>query len=249
MRRCIDLHIPRFVSVEEKSMALLGQGVLAIWNGIAAEAEGEFVAWHVREHIPERVSLPGFLRGRRYVALEGAPRYFNFYETGSTADLTSDAYRARLNAPTEWTRSVVRHFTDTTRTVCTVAHSLGQGEGGWVETVRISDVTDREAFRAAIRAQVLEPALERPGIVGAHLLEGEVAASGGATAEKDLRKEPDKVVGWVLLIEGVGPEALQAARAAVTGDARLTACGAPASGMERGLYALQFALSDASRRY
>ena len=43
-------------------MALLGTGVLAIWNGIAASAEDEFVDWHVREHIPERVGLPGFLR-------------------------------------------------------------------------------------------------------------------------------------------------------------------------------------------
>src|SRR5262245_19608358 len=212
-------------------MPLLGQGVLAIWNGIATEAEDEFVAWHVREHIPERVSLPGFLRGKRYVALQGSPRYFNFYETGSTADLTSDAYRARLNAPTEWTRSVVRHFTDTTRTVCTLAHSLGRGEGGWVDAVRIGDVPDRDAFRSAMRAQVLEAALARPGIVAAHLLEGEVAASGGATAEKDLRKEPDKVVAWVLLIEAVGPDALRAARHDVTGDAQLAACGAPSGGI------------------
>ncbi len=228
-------------------MAFLGKGVLAIWNGIAADAEDEFVAWHVREHIPERVSLPGFLRGRRYIALEGAPRYFNFYETGSTADLTSDAYRARLNAPTEWTRRVVRHFTDTIRTVCTLAHSCGRGEGGWIETVRIPAVGDRETFRAAIRSQVLEPALDRPGIVAAHLLEGEAAASGVATAEKDLRKEPDKVVAWVLLVEAIGPDALKAARTVVTGDAQLTACGAPVTGFERGIYALQFALADTSK--
>ena len=62
-------------------MALLGTGVLAIWNGIDPEAEADFVAWHVREHIPERVVLPGFRRGRRYVALDGEPAYFNFYET------------------------------------------------------------------------------------------------------------------------------------------------------------------------
>ena len=61
-------------------MALAGQGVLAIWNGIEDEAEADFVAWHVREHIPERVAVPGFLRGRRYVAVAGAPKYFNFYE-------------------------------------------------------------------------------------------------------------------------------------------------------------------------
>jgi hypothetical protein len=46
-------------------MSLLGKGVLAIWNGIAPEAEEDFVAWHVREHIPERVALPGFLRSEQ----------------------------------------------------------------------------------------------------------------------------------------------------------------------------------------
>jgi hypothetical protein len=91
-------------------MGLLGKGVLAIWNGIAPEAEEDFVAWHVREHIPERVGLPGFLRGRRYVALDGFPKYFNFYETTTADDLSSAAYRARLDAPTDWTRKVGTPF-------------------------------------------------------------------------------------------------------------------------------------------
>ena len=36
-------------------MGLLGKGVLAIWNGIAPEAEDDFVAWHVREHISRTI--------------------------------------------------------------------------------------------------------------------------------------------------------------------------------------------------
>ena len=88
-------------------MALLGSGVLAIWNGIADTAEAEFVRWHVREHIPERVGLPGFLCGRRYAAVDGHPKYFNFYETVSTEVLNSRVYRDRLNNPTPWTRRVV----------------------------------------------------------------------------------------------------------------------------------------------
>ena len=79
-------------------MPLAGQGVLAIWNGIEDEAEADFVAWHVREHIPERVAVPGFLRGRRYVAEVGAPKYFNFYETESPEALISPAYLQRLKA-------------------------------------------------------------------------------------------------------------------------------------------------------
>ena len=101
-------------------MALLGTGVLAIWNGIAPSVEEDFVASHVREHIPERVGLPGFLRGRRYVAIDGTPKYFNFYETADLSVLSSETYRPRMNEPTEWTKRVVAHFIDTSRTALTL---------------------------------------------------------------------------------------------------------------------------------
>ena len=79
--------------------ALLGAGALAIWNGIDPEVEAESVAWYVHEHMPERGGLPGFLRGRRYVALDGEPAYFNFYEIVSSSVLTSPLYLAWLNDP------------------------------------------------------------------------------------------------------------------------------------------------------
>ena len=50
-------------------MSLSGSGVIAIWNDITDEGRANFYEWHDREHIPERVAIPGFLRGRRYIAL------------------------------------------------------------------------------------------------------------------------------------------------------------------------------------
>src|SRR5690606_21876943 len=105
-------------------MSIYGKGVLAIWNGIRDGFEDEFLHWHVREHIPERVVLPGFMRGRRYAAFDGHPSFFNFYETRDVSDLSSDAYRAELDRPSQWTQSVVRNFTDTSRTICEVAASI-----------------------------------------------------------------------------------------------------------------------------
>lgn len=228
-------------------MALAGAGVLAIWNGIAPEAEAEFVSWHVREHIPERVGLPGFLRGRRYVALEGAPRYFNFYETEGVGALTSAAYKARLDAPTEWTRRVVRHFTDTSRTVCEVAASLGAGEGGWILTLRLEAGSYPEGFAAAVAEGLLRPAQEQPGLVAAHLLRGEAEASSGRTAENAARAKPDEIVGWVILVEAVDPAPLRAVSATLLADDRLAAAGA-AGRIQRGIYGLQFALSQEGLR-
>jgi len=58
-------------------MSLAGEGAVAIWHDLDPVAREQFYAWHGEEHMPERVGIPGFLRGRRYVAtradLEGTP--------------------------------------------------------------------------------------------------------------------------------------------------------------------------------
>ena len=46
-------------------MPLLGHGVAAIWHDISDEAAPDYHHWHCHEHIPERVGIDGFLRGRR----------------------------------------------------------------------------------------------------------------------------------------------------------------------------------------
>jgi hypothetical protein len=225
-------------------VSLLGKGVLAIWNGIDPVAEGEFIRWHVEEHIPERVGLPGFLRGRRYVAVEGDPKFFNFYETSAVSDLSSPVYRARLDAPTEWTKRVVTSFQDTSRTICTVAATRGRGEGAFMEALRLDTRLDAQSFKGLFAEQVLLPASRQPGIVGVHLLEGESVPSGGATAESRLRSAPDEVAPWILLIEAVERQSIHALRQGVLHEARLGAAGAE-DGVRRGIYSLQFSLTKA----
>ena len=118
-------------------MPLKGKGVLMFWNGVSG-GDDEFLEWHVKEHIPERVGLPGFERGRRYVAMDGEPAYCNFYEVRDPLVLFSDVYIARLNDPTPWTKAVVSTFVDTMRTICDVTFSGGIGAGAYLETLRFS---------------------------------------------------------------------------------------------------------------
>jgi hypothetical protein len=224
-------------------MALAGQGVLAIWNGMADGTDADFIAWHVQEHIPERVGLPGFLRGRRYVARDGHPKYFNFYEAETADVFTSAPYRARLNDPTPWSRKVMVHFTDTSRTACEVAASFGCGEGAWIETIRMSAVVPTGAFTRKLIADVLPDILAQTGIVGVHLLQGRPSDSRGTTLETTLRGGPDQVADWILLIEAVEPEPVDALRSGAVANEALRACGAEE--IERGLYRLQFALTKA----
>ena len=39
---------------------LAGEAVVAIWNGIEPDSREQFYDWHVNEHMPERVGIPGF---------------------------------------------------------------------------------------------------------------------------------------------------------------------------------------------
>ena len=217
-------------------MALWGQGVLAIWNDIAPEAEAEFVAWHVAEHIPERVGLPGFLRGRRYIAVEGHPKYFNFYETERAETLRSPHYLARLNDPTPRTRRVVALFHNTSRTICDVVASIGRGEGPWIEAIQLKSVEGTTLQREFLPALAADPA-----ICGVHLLRGCPAEIRVDTAESKLRTSPDEAAQWILLVEAIEEESLREWSTTALSEPDLTANGAFKL-ITRGLYRLQFSL-------
>lgn len=216
--------------------------MLAIWNGIRDGFEDEFLHWHVREHIPERVVLPGFMRGRRYAAFDGHPSFFNFYETRDVSDLSSDAYRAELDRPSQWTQSVVRNFTDTSRTICEVAASIGHGEGVVMETLRLGSTPSPDAFRERMIGDLLMPVSAMPGVVGVHLLRGLVGADRRETAEMRLRGGIDEVADWIVLIEAVQSDVVAPIRDDLLSEEKLIAAGAGGT-FRRGAYALQYSLS------
>lgn len=87
-----------------------GNAALAIWFRVDPADVPELDAWYPRQHLPERLSVPGFLRGRRYAAASARLPYFTLYETEDAAALSSAAYLERLNNPTDWTRKVLPTF-------------------------------------------------------------------------------------------------------------------------------------------
>lgn len=183
-------------------MSLAGTGAVAIWHDIAPEGREEFYAWHGEEHMPERVGIPGFRRGRRYVAVQGGPEFFNLYETDAPAVVTGADYLARLNDPTPWTKSAVRHFRNVARSLCEVAASVGGGQGGLIATFRYALPDAAVASHRARLARDLVPgtAKER-GIAGCHFLVADEAASAVETEEKKVRAEKNLVPRWIVLVE------------------------------------------------
>jgi hypothetical protein len=56
--------------------------------------EAEFNAWYDTEHLPERAGVEGFLTARRFVCIEGWPRYLALYDLDSVAALHAPSYAA-----------------------------------------------------------------------------------------------------------------------------------------------------------
>src|SRR5262245_8231612 len=186
-------------------MPLLGRGVLAIWHTITPEGEPEYWRWHDREHIPERVGVPGFLRGRRYRSLERSLDYLDLYEVEEPETLRSAPYLARLNDPTPWTRRMVSHFRDTLRVGYRVASSAGRGQGGVLLTLRLDAESGAGDAPSALTAAGLTAVADLTGVIAVHVLEATPEVTSIATEEKRLRGpgdgDRDPIPQWSVLVE------------------------------------------------
>ena len=87
------------------------KGLLLVMCDIAPEHEAEFNRWYDEEHIPERLSIPGFLSARRFRAIEGGPRYLALYELENPDVLQTEAYKRWLGPDeTAWTKRMQALF-------------------------------------------------------------------------------------------------------------------------------------------
>lgn len=187
---------------------LLGRGALCNWGGVLSHAEEDYNAWHSLEHMPERLSIPGFRRGRRAIAVDGTPetlKYFMMYEADDADVFVSAPYLARLNDPTPWTQRILSIYVAPSRTVCRVIESRGCGTGGWLATLQWQAETAVPVSENQGTAWI-ERAMGMNGIIGAHLLKGDARLGQQPTTEKKFREsqgEPDRTVAMALLIDGL----------------------------------------------
>ena len=83
-----------------------GTAIMVVYTDVAVEHDADFNTWYNQEHLPERLSNPGFLDGARYEALRGGPRYLAVYELESAEALQSDEYQRQRANPTDWSKRV-----------------------------------------------------------------------------------------------------------------------------------------------
>lgn len=172
---------------------MLGNAAVAMWWDVAPEMRAEWEHWHSSEHMPERLAIPGFLRGTRWVAVSGAPSYFVLYEVTGLEAITGGAYLERLNNPTPWSRKMMPHHRNMVRSLCRVREGYGGGIPTVMGTVRLSGRIELPRGK---------------GLTSAHLLESQPMPA--QTTEQKIRGG-DASADWILLVGGYDAQAVTAA--------------------------------------
>ncbi|MDO9131932.1 DUF4286 family protein [Hydrogenophaga sp.] len=181
-------------------MPFQGQAAMLLTFDIVEEAIIEHDDWHTHEHLPERLSIPGFLRGTRWVATSGAPRYLVLYEVEHLETLASPAYLERLNKPSPWTQKMMPNYRGMTRGLCSVVSSHGHGMGHFGLLLRFKPVPGKEASLGSWLSHVVLPMLPaQRGLSSAHLLRSGLTPE--MTAEQRIRGA-DAGVDGALLVTG-----------------------------------------------
>lgn len=86
---------------------MTSKGFLLVMMQPPPALEDEFNAWYDSEHIPERLAVPGFLTGLRFVCLDGHPRYLALYDLERYEVLQSPAYlKVGYDQASPWTKRV-----------------------------------------------------------------------------------------------------------------------------------------------
>jgi hypothetical protein len=192
-------------------MPLSGKGMLLTSMDIDPADEAEFNQWYDREHLEERVAIPGFLEARRYIAYAASPKYLSLYSTATFEVLDSPVYRAALASQTAWSKANIARFKNMIRGVARITISRGIGRGAVLGIIRLRPVADsKDKLRAALRDALDPKALD--GIISMHLIENDAVLSKPLT---DNPSASDPGAGdWFVLIDGTDVNAISAAIAA-----------------------------------
>lgn len=187
---------------------LLGDGVLINWMDIPEETEDFFNEWYTYEHLPERVGIAGFLRGRRYVRV-GAQgtvpgKWFTVYETEDLGTLAAQPYLDRLNAPTEWTTQIVEKLSYLSRTACAVTASAGRGTSAHIVTIEFGPGVGTESeLRDWVTSVALPRLCDERMAVAAHLFEADVETTDAKnrTQEGSAQAVAGELARWLVFVE------------------------------------------------
>jgi hypothetical protein len=137
-------------------------GLLFVATDVDPADEADFNRWYDREHVEERVRIPGFLSGARYLSRDGGRKYLGLYRTQSLAAFTTADYRAAFERQTPWSVANLDRMRDPMRRVCAVEAVTGFGSGSQIVVLPLPAA----AGAVALIAQARKVGAELAGVDG-----------------------------------------------------------------------------------
>jgi hypothetical protein len=189
------------------SPAATANGMLFVASDVEPADEADFNRWYDREHVQERVRIPGFLSGARYVSLEGGRKYLGLYRTESLAVFGSPGYRAAFEKQTPWSIANLDRMRQPIRRVCAVRAVTGLGSGSHAVVLPLAVTGDVEALVARAAAAGRQLA-EQAGFVQSYLLAPDTTLSTPLPREST----EGRVLQPMLVVETSSADAARAAR-------------------------------------
>ena len=188
---------------------------LAIWHDLEEKGKPEWERWHTHEHMPERIGIPGFLAGRRFMNdSERDQCCFTIYEGIELSVFKSAPYLERLNNPTPWTRKNAPTFKNFTRGACRRVASAGSehGYGGVMLTVRVvrGPTFVENTKQLSLLNKLASSVCSLTGVTGVTIGFCNTEITNTETAERRLRKgTTESTLDGVLIVEGYSAQEMR----------------------------------------
>lgn len=192
----------------------MAQGFLTIWSDVDPADETDYLHWLTREHVQERLSIPGFLVVRIFRAeAEGRGRFLIFYRLRDAGVVGSEAYLARLNAPTPWSQTIMPKLKNFMRGGGRILQESGEGAGGYAAPVLFSRTQISNYLAAAGEIAKADR------MAATRIFEVDNASSGIVTNEKSMRAG-DRSFEAMLFLESLDADVLASGLAVMEAEDR-----------------------------
>jgi len=195
-------------------MALYGKGMLMTFTETSVGVEEDFNEWYNREHIDERVWMPGFHRARRYVDCDGDAliKYFATYETDKVENLCDPTYMELLKDQSDWSKKVMATFHKFDRVTARITIDQSHGFAGACAFARFFPAPSvMEALRGYLESDLLPALVARPGMIGAVLAENDLDVVNEGRKAQGTVIPKNETPQWIVLLEGQTTEVTAAA--------------------------------------
>ena len=183
-------------------------GILFVWTSADPEHEIDFNRWYDREHVEERVRIPGFVSGTRYQSVRGPRKYLGLYRTVSLDAFQTPDYFKAFQQQTPWSVTNLGRMRDPMRRVCAIEAETGFGTGAWLAVLRLGAKTiGQDAQAVAGLAALGRELLQIDGVIASRLLTPDTSLSGPLPAEQ----KEGRVLDPIFLIDASSEAAALAA--------------------------------------